>query len=291
MNTPTSDDRISNDIAADIREATELVKRLQKFAISGGVAAILVVATFVVWFAGPLSRDPANWGQFGDYVGGLLNPTFSFLALLALLATLGLQIRELKISAKELKNSADALIKQNETLRQQTFEGTFFELLKLHNEIVNSLRIPQYPLTGRACFQYFLDELEGRLINEKAADDYGEFLRVYEMFYANYQAQLGHYFRMLYNLVKLVKGKALSEQQFYANLIRAQLSSAELKLIFYNCITRWGNEKFKPLIEEFALLKTIPEDRIPSTSLFSQYLPSAFGGNYPRAWLPIASSL
>ena len=110
MNTTTAHSDPHDEIGAEIREAAALVTKLTKFAVAGGVVAVLVVLTFVVWFAGPLSRDPANWGQFGDYVGGLLNPTFSFLALLALLTTLGLQIRELKISAKELKNSAQALL-------------------------------------------------------------------------------------------------------------------------------------------------------------------------------------
>jgi Putative phage abortive infection protein len=284
MNTTHSDNPSTNDVASEIREATALVTKLSWFAVIGGIVAAIVIAAFVIWFAGPLSRDPATWGQFGDYVGGLLNSTFSFLALLALLATLGLQVRELKISAKELKNSADALIKQNETLRQQTFEGTFFELLKLLNEIVMSLRVQQNLRVGRECFQLYLDELEGRLINAKATDDYDAFVQTYEKFYSDYQAQLGHYFRLLYNVVKLVKGKALSDQRFYANLVRAQLSSAELKLLFYNCITRWGDEKFKPLVEEFALLKTIPEERIPSGTLFKKYATSAFGGEYPKAW-------
>ena len=286
METTTTPPAAVDDAAAEIYEAAALVKKLSRFAIVAGVVAVLVILAFVLWFAGPLSRDPANWGQFADYVGGLLNPTFSFLALLALLATLGLQVRELKISAKELKTSAEALVKQNETMRQQTFEGTFFELLKLHNEIVMSLRVPQHNLSGRTCFQFFMNELEGRLINEKATDDCGKFIVVYEKFYSDYQAQLGHYFRLLYNVIKLVKGKALSDQRFYANLVRAQLSSAELKLLFYNCVTRWGNEKFKPLVEEFALLKTVPEDRVPSPALFRQYTTAAFGGEYPRAWLP-----
>lgn len=277
-----------DEVSEEIREATALVNKLAKFAIAGGIVAVLVIAAFAVWFVGPLSCEPASWGQFGDYVGGLLNPTFSFLALLALLATLGLQIRELKISAKELKNSAEALVKQNETLRQQTFEGTFFELLKLHNEIVMSLRITQPSLSGRACFPFYLDELEGRLINAKATDDYSLFVEVYETFYSLYQADLGHYFRLLYNVIKLVKGKALSDQHFYANLVRAQLSSAELKLLFYNCITRWGNEKFKPLVEEFALLKTVPEERVPSEAFFRKYTVDAFGGEYPKHWLPSA---
>ena len=126
------------------------------------------------------------------------------------------------------------------------------------------------------------------MINAKATSDYGLFVETYEKFYSQHQAELGHYFRLLYNVIKLVKSKALSDQHLYTNLVRAQLSSAELKLLFYNCITRWGRDKFKPLVEEFALLKTVPEERVPAPELFRQYQPAAFGGQYPERWLRIA---
>ena len=56
-----------------------------------------------------LSNDPSRWGQFGDYVGGALNPIFSFFALIALLLTIVLQSEELSASRQELKHSVQAL--------------------------------------------------------------------------------------------------------------------------------------------------------------------------------------
>jgi hypothetical protein len=41
-----------------------------------------------------------------------------------------------------------------------------------------------------------------------------------------------------------------------------QLSSQELLLLFYNALSGLGNEKVKPLIEEFALLKTVPKNEL-----------------------------
>lgn len=266
----------------ELAEATSHVRRLTYLAYAGIFAAIIVVTVYAWHFAGPLANEPDKWGQFGDYVGGLLNPTFSLLALLALLATLGLQIRELRLSVKELRNSADALTKQNETLRQQTFEGTFFQSLRLHNDIVASMEVTSFTLKGRACFQHYLSELENILTTEAAIENYETFLPHYNIFYLKHQASLGHYFRLLYNIVKLVKQTEDIEQRFYTNLVRAQLSSAELKLIFYNCLSDWGYEKFKPLVEEFALLKTMPNDALPSNDLLHKYSPEAFGGKYPE---------
>jgi Putative phage abortive infection protein len=285
---PFSSDTV---VAKDIAAAYTHAKRLTLLAYIGIGVAILVVMVYAIWFRGPLSADPAAWGQFGDYVGGVLNPTFSFLALLALLATFGLQVRELRISAKELKNSADALVKQNETLRRQTFEATFFQLLRLHNEIVLAIEIPSRSLRGRAAFQFFLEQLEGQLIKAagrtnllNATDNFERVASTYNDFYREYEAVLGHYFRMLYNIIKLVHRAEGIDKRFYTNLVRAQLSSAELKLLFYNCLMRWGAEKFKPLVELYSLLKTVPADRPPTPSLVERYSPAAFGGQYPKAW-------
>lgn len=45
------------------------------------------------WFT--LSSDPAVWGQYGDYIGGLLNPIFSSLAFSGLVVTIVLQARQI----------------------------------------------------------------------------------------------------------------------------------------------------------------------------------------------------
>lgn len=78
---------------------------------------------------------------------------------------------------------------------------------------------------------------------------------VYEVFYKQHEAELGHYFRSLYNVVKFVKNSDVTDKRLYTNLVRAQLSSHELLLIFYNCLSGLGREKFKPLVKEFDLLK------------------------------------
>lgn len=53
------------------------------------LVAALVVAPYVLYFNDrPVSLNPAEWGSFGDYIGGLLNPILSFFALVGLLLTL-----------------------------------------------------------------------------------------------------------------------------------------------------------------------------------------------------------
>ena len=275
-------------VVNEVEEAASLLARLKWLAFAGVASALSIVGVYLYKFSGGLSDSHERWGQFGDFVGGLLNPTFSLLALIALLATFALQVRELRISAKELKNSADALVKQNEALVIQNFEASFFQLLRLHNDIVNAVDLvsPKGRITkGRDCFKVFLSRLEESLSMEPSGRNFEAFLTNYDLFYMEHQHEIGHYFRLLYNIIKLVSRTAGIDKRFYTNLVRAQLSSAELMLLFYNCLSSWGSEKFKPLIEEFALLKTMPNTTLPSEELLHRYSPSAFGGKYPASFI------
>jgi len=260
---------------------------LKTLAYIGLLSAVILILTYATNFHGPLSSNPEHWGQFGDFLGGVLNPVFSFLALLALLATFSLQIRELKISSRELQNSATALSQQNNTLRQQQFEVSFFQLLTLHNTIVNSIDLidkEKNATKGRDCFKVFLRRLEREISGHPNCNE-NEFKLIYSIFFISHEHELGHYFRLLYNIIKLIKNTEQIDKKFYTNIIRAQLSSNELMLIFYNCISELGNEKFKPLVEEFSLLKTIPRATLPNKNLLQLYSPSAFGGAYPTSTL------
>jgi hypothetical protein len=81
--------------------------------------ALVVAGVYFAKFGGGLNSDQQVWGQFGDYVGGLLNPVFAFLALIGFLATLIIQTQELDLTRKELKKSSEALKSQHEATSRQ----------------------------------------------------------------------------------------------------------------------------------------------------------------------------
>jgi uncharacterized membrane protein len=271
----------------EIDDISSLLRRLTWLAILAIIAAVVVVGAYVWRFQGGLSAEVGHWGQFGDYVGGVLNPTLSLFALIALLATFRLQVGELRMSVRELRNSSTALEKQNETLRLQNFESSFFQLLRLHNDLVGSIRNPRSAyinqnLSGRVTFQVLVNELyqdlqvtiSGRSLEEKIDE-----------FFSDHQYLIGHYFRLLYNIIKFVHRTDGIDKRYYTNLVRAQLSSAEVVLLFFNCLSKLGNVRFKPLVEEYSLLKTLPTDAHVEDSQVKQYSPKAFGGEYPVAKL------
>lgn len=86
--------------------------------------------------------------------------------------------------------------------------------------------------------------------------------QAYEIFFTKYQADLGHYFRTLYNIVKFVHEKKPDDPRYYTNLVRSQLSSFEHLLLFYNCFSEYGEVKFQPLIIEYSMLDNMPTNQL-----------------------------
>ena len=169
----------------------------------------------------------------------------------------------------------------------ENFETSFFQLLRLHNEIVNNIDLVSKEgnvTRGRDCFRVFASRLNRQIADLAPGNDSDSIVLVSEIFFKEHQHEIGHYFRLLYNIVKLIKRTDLIDKRYYTNLVRAQLSSYELVLLFYNCLSPQGREKFKPLAEEFSLLKTYPNDVLPNRNLIEKFDASAFGGEYPVAW-------
>lgn len=247
--------------------------------IIGLVAVLIYKNTF-----GPnLSIRHEVWAQFGDFIGGLLNPIFAFFALIALLYTIHLQSTELRNSSAQLKKSAKALEYQNNVLKKQSFESTFFQLLRLYNEIVDELKVsstsygPSIKATrvnheNRAALEHLSIVLKEKYIEKVRRGDYHDVSTVdaideeYEKFYAQYGQYLGHYFRTMYNILKFIDLTDIpdSEKQVYSNFLRAQLSKHELALLLYNCVSRYGRRKMLPLVRKFNVIKHIEEDSISS---------------------------
>lgn len=110
---------------------------------------IIVISAYIWNFNEyKISKKPGDWGTFGDFIGGTLNPTLAFLSFLALLQTIKIQSKELakssealELSKEELAKSSTALEEQSNSLKIQIFETTFFNMINLHNEITKNINI------------------------------------------------------------------------------------------------------------------------------------------------------
>lgn len=221
------------------------------------VLALVAAVTYLRYYPGPILQEHSKWGEFGDFFGGTLNPIFGFLTLIALLLTVILQSRELANSTKELATTARALERQN-------FERTFFELLRLYNENVSAIDLRDreegtVTAVGRDCIRILYEKRFRPIYNEVLTQNPTLDLRSiidrsYDKFFAQEQHEIGHCFRALYWAFKFIDESGVVDKGRYAGIMRAQLSSYELALLFYNVLHRRGS-KFQPLIEKYALFE------------------------------------
>lgn len=70
-------------------------------------------------------------------------------------------------------------------------------------------------------------------------------------------ADMNNYFRLLYHLYSMIDRAPVRDKYFYARIVRAHLSSAEAKLVAYNCIVGEGRHKFLSLVQKYSVLHNI----------------------------------
>ncbi|MER0467198.1 putative phage abortive infection protein [Bacillus cabrialesii subsp. cabrialesii] len=87
--------------------------------------------------------------------------------------------------------------------------------------------------------------------------DYQYKTDAYESMYNNNEENIGHYFRNLYRIVKFIEDHRFStdkdtnelEKRKYRGILRAQLSSNELLMLFYNVVYSEKGKKFALLLK------------------------------------------
>lgn len=258
------------------------------------IFAVVIGLVLVIWSAvfALFQRNTTNYDQ--SFNGA--NSLFSALAFAGVIAAIVLQRRELILQRKELEETRAVLQRQHDQLeaqthafRKQNFETTFFSLINLHHGIVTSMQLTylnESP-TGRECSRIFNSILRQKHTSHRTTRSSEKNIRlqnlyeqeiadVYLEFYNEWQSIIGHYFRNLDSIVRFIKESENIDRQFYIRMVRAQLSSFELALLFYNCLSSPG-KGFKPLVEEFALLKTVEDIHLLDPSHRKFYKQAAFG--------------
>ena len=273
------------------------------------ICAFLFFIVFICsrWYAG------CKANEFGDSAG-FANGLFSALAFAGVIfaivlqkTELVLQRKELKYTRNEIKAQKQEMETQNKTLRLQRFENTFFQMLNLQEEIVSNLRYTytenrteiimsgaadgqtrtkkqDYIVIGRELFEYLFEKAIHPV--RRTEDNRGGMRSTIECFQlegymdSNHPSYFDHYFRHLYHIIKFVKNTQLldseEERYEYTSIVRAQLSRYELVWLYYNGLSDYGKEKFKPLIEEYALLKNLRHELLVHVDLGENYSSKAF---------------
>jgi Putative phage abortive infection protein len=184
----------------------------------GLIAMCALIVAFAINFRkGDISTSLEEWGQFGDYFGGVLNPFFGLISVALVAATLKSQTR---------------------SAAKQKFEGQFFALLDLHASVLESIDRQMTnggTKRGRDCFRLFYN----KIVNISQQQNV-PMSTAYQRFLDTDGWEIEHYFRTVYHMfmhVKEMSGGADAspdEIKRYYDLIKSQLSQYELVLLWLN---------------------------------------------------------
>jgi hypothetical protein len=113
------------------------------------IAAVVALGAYIAQFSNyDFSTDPAEWGQFGDYMGGILNPMVAFGAFLWLVESVRVQDSELTQTKDALRASQVAQQQQADTsLLAAKVETLNVEMTSVVNQLQN-LRAKQARISG-----------------------------------------------------------------------------------------------------------------------------------------------
>ena len=178
-------------------------------------------------------------------------------------------------------------------LEQRAAEPSYLNLLERRFDVLDRIRLSKMNIGGPKTTmmewhgQAALDRITADLRREIKAS---ETKRLGSIFESHTKGVYGlpNFYRFTYHIV------AFADRQFsrsappalmtkddpaYQNvrLLRAQMSDAELVLVALNCAFGAGHDKFKPLVERYALLHNMNRADIELFELVELFAPEAFG--------------
>lgn len=261
---------------------------------------LLVLAPFIAkWYAFFFLRKDisslADSGIFGDSFG-FANALISAAAFAGVIVSMFLQRKDLELQREsldvqkdELKRNTEELSmqrkefeEQNQTMKLQRFENTFFNMLSLQHEIVSSLKFSNRgsdgdsEVYGRDVFNALFEKHHLKEVNilmankpmERQSASVGVKTRIAYYGINSYKnieevKVLDHYFLHLYSIVKFIQNSnilsSISEKRSYTDMLMATLSNSELLFLFY---TAYFKPHFKLLIEEYSMFRNLDKNTL-----------------------------
>lgn len=226
--------------------------------------------------------DFTDTGQIGDTIGGTTAPFIAMAAAYLTFVAFWVQFKANQY--------------QRDDIALERFNTNFFNLLNIHEEITNNLEFEYFTnggvnaIMGRKAFRFSFKEVVAKTPDNMEYKNFSAMLHergIQEYINSAFPTYFDHYFRCMYRIVKLVdetevladkdENKELLKRKEYVSILRSKLSRYELVWLFYNGLT-YGKDKFKPLIEKYALLKNLRQDLLVSKRDIKLYSPSAYGG-------------
>lgn len=194
-------------------------------------------------------------GAFGDAFGVLSS-------LMATIAALGAWE-----TVRQQRNEASERARESQ---KTVFNEKFFSLLSHLNGLVDGTDIDvkrnneRVVREGRDAFRSMLTTLRKKIPPGLEPISLGKIQKRYLEFYHDKENDLGHYFRTVYVICKMIVDEQDHiDKNSYFRILRSQLSNSEMLFLLYNCSVGYGGKKFLPIINDYSLFQNL---RFSSTS-------------------------
>ncbi len=235
---------------------------------------LLYPSAFAIWASAQwlvpnlFQLAPNETWEFSDKIGAI-NALFTALAFAGVIHTvvmqreeLELQRGELTLTRAEIAAQREQMELQNATLRQQQFETTFFQMLRLVDNCINDISFQDS--RGRIVFSRFQDEISSAIQKRERTQQHASYQdlvsEVFEHDIAGIRIRLERYFNLLWNTCQFVNEQPDEAKQKYFGIIRDTISTGEAAVLFFYCTTG----EHKPLtqtIEKHGLLASVVADQ------------------------------
>lgn len=202
--------------------------------------------------------DGSVWGEFGDFIGGVIGTIIAYISIRLLVATLNTQAYGNNIT----KEAADLSLYES---KLQQLSHDFKMMLDLYHSTLDSFN-KENTQAGAAKGLDFLRKKKDAVTDGFTSPDNSfatrnkEAIKQFCVFYAEYRQVASVYFRVIYRLLELIfKADIESEDKAkFAKMLRCQLSEEELFFIRYNAMTNNGSNMRKYL-NQYNMMKHLPE--------------------------------
>lgn len=220
-------------------------------------------------------------GEFGD-VYGALNTLFSGLAFSGVIVSIVLQSAELRATRKEMNAQVQQFEQQTKTMHRQTFENTFYNLIKMIDSNLSRFSVKEnrangstHIISGGDAIAHYLTEGLKVLFFTNKEEDETLLDDIYSVSYEDFDTLCGEnvrpYVMSVYYTLMLIDDmdSAYKDKKFYSNILRSRISNDELRLLFFVCISVHGNDKLKSLMEKYAFFEHLDGNLI---EMFASYV-------------------
>lgn len=249
---------------------------------------VLLLLVVILWASSflLLQLGEGGRGTFGDMFG-MVNALFTGLAFAGVVYTLlqqntliDQQQKSIEIQKEELALTRQEFHDQTNTFRQQSFESTFFNLLKMHTDTINGMVLFKYEDIDCNSFERVVGKEVVHKFNLYVAERYNDIgiSAVGEAVWG-FESYIEYYSISIQGLFTYIEASNYVNKAKYIEIIKRSISIDEIQMLFLYAMYEGG--RLKEIINTYSLLefcREIDVDELIEAYLFDEDIkPTAFG--------------